>query len=70
MQRIAAKLKDPGVRAFRMDLRGCGAGEGLARFPYHSGRSEDAAAALGAIARLLPHSPTTLVGFSLGETSR
>jgi len=66
MQRIAAKLSARGVRAFRMDLRGCGAGMSLARLPYHSGRSEDAAAALEAIARLLPQSPTTLVGFSLG----
>ena len=66
MQRIAAKLRARGVRAFRMDLRGCGAGAGLASLPYHSGRSEDAAAALEAIARLFPQSPTTLVGFSLG----
>jgi uncharacterized protein len=66
MRRIAHKLNDRGVRAFRMDLRGCGAGAALARLPYHSGRSEDAAAALGAIAEWLPESPTTLVGFSLG----
>ncbi len=66
MQRIAHKLSARGVRAFRMDLRGCGAGAGLARLPYHSGRSEDAAAALEAIAGLAPSSPTTLVGFSLG----
>ena len=66
MRRIAHKLSVRGVRAFRMDLRGCGAGLGLARWPYHSGRSEDAAAALEAIARYLPHSPTTLIGFSLG----
>lgn len=66
MQRIAHKLSARGVRAFRMDLRGCGAGAGLARLPYHSGRSEDAAGALEAIARIAPHSPTTLAGFSLG----
>jgi predicted alpha/beta-fold hydrolase len=66
MQRIARKLNARGVRAFRMDLRGAGAGMGLARLPYHSGRAEDARAALEAIARHLPQSPTTLVGFSLG----
>ncbi|HEV3137857.1 MAG TPA: alpha/beta fold hydrolase [Pirellulales bacterium] len=66
MQRIAYKLNARGVRTFRMDLRGCGAGAALARLPYHSGRSEDAAAALAAVARLLPQSPTTLIGFSLG----
>ena len=66
MVRLAHKLSAFGVRAFRMDLRGCGAGMHLARLPYHSGRSEDAAAVLSAIARHLPHSPTTLIGFSLG----
>ena len=66
MRRIAAKLSQAGVRSFRMDLRGCGAGLELARLPYHSGRSEDAAAALRFIAQLCPDSPTTLVGFSLG----
>jgi predicted alpha/beta-fold hydrolase len=66
MCRIAHKLADAGVRAFRMDLRGCGAGIALARMPYHSGRSEDATAALEFVARHCPGSPTTLVGFSLG----
>jgi predicted alpha/beta-fold hydrolase len=66
MVRIAHKLHARGVRSLRMDLRGCGAGMSLARLPYHSGRSEDAAAALESIARHLPQSPTTLVGFSLG----
>ncbi len=66
MQRIAARLNDRGVRTFRMDLRGCGAGTGLARLPYHAGRSEDAAAALRKIAGICPGSPTTLIGFSLG----
>lgn len=66
MQRIAHKLGARGVRAFRMDLRGCGAGLELSRLPYHSGRSEDAAAAIRAIAQIAPASPVTLVGFSLG----
>jgi len=66
MQRIARKLNHRGVRTFRMDLRGCGAGAGLARMPYHSGRSEDAVAALARIAELCPASPATLIGFSLG----
>jgi predicted alpha/beta-fold hydrolase len=66
MQRISRHLNARGIRAFRLDLRNCGAGVGLAKLPYHSGRSEDAAAALEAIARLAPDSPATLVGFSLG----
>ncbi len=47
-------------------MRGAGAGWALARLPYHSGRSDDLAAALESIARLCPDSPTTLIGFSLG----
>jgi predicted alpha/beta-fold hydrolase len=66
MRRIAQKLNRRGVRTFRMDLRGCGAGLGLARLPYHSGRSADAIAALRKIAELCPGAPTTLIGFSLG----
>jgi predicted alpha/beta-fold hydrolase len=65
MVRIAEKLKAAGVRAFRLDHRGCGAGEGLARYPYNAGRSEDALAALKAIGALCPGSPTAIVGFSL-----
>lgn len=63
--RLAHRLNACGVRTFRMDLRGCGAGIALARLPYHSGRSEDASAALMEIARLCPQSPTAVVGFSL-----
>ncbi len=66
MQRTAARLGQRGVRTFRLDLRGAGAGATLARLPYHSGRSDDAAAALRWIGRLCPDSPTSLVGFSLG----
>ena len=65
MVRIAAKLVDTGVRTFRMDHRGCGAGEGLARLPYNAGRSEDALAALEAIGDLCPGSDAAIVGFSL-----
>ncbi|HEY2840501.1 MAG TPA: alpha/beta fold hydrolase [Pirellulales bacterium] len=66
MRRVAEKLSARGVRAFRMDLRGCGAAMELARYPYHSGRSADAAAALAFLQALCPGSPVTLVGYSLG----
>jgi uncharacterized protein len=68
MRRIALKLSDRGVRVFRMDMRGCGAGEDLARGTTHCGRWADAASAIGFVAREAPGSPTTLVGFSLGGT--
>ncbi|HUS40089.1 MAG TPA: alpha/beta fold hydrolase [Pirellulales bacterium] len=66
MVRISKKLKDRNVRAFRMDMRGCGAGLKLAKLPYHAGRTEDTIAAMQYIAALCPGSPLTLVGFSIG----
>ncbi len=66
MRRAAEKLTACGVRVFRMDLRGCGAGMELARLPYHSGRSTDAEAALLFLGTVCPGSPVALVGFSLG----
>jgi len=66
MIRIAGKLNEAGVRVFRMDQRGCGAGAGLARLPYHAGRSEDPRAALEFISELCPGSGVSLVGFSIG----
>ncbi|HET6327843.1 MAG TPA: alpha/beta fold hydrolase [Planctomycetaceae bacterium] len=65
MLRIARKLVRRRVRAFRMDLRGCGAGEGLSSRPYHAGRSEDARAALEYLQTLCRGSLATVVGFSL-----
>lgn len=66
MRRIAHKLARCGVRVFRLDLRGCGAGEGLARLPYHAGLTGDLRAALATIAGLCGDGPVALVGFSLG----
>jgi predicted alpha/beta-fold hydrolase len=48
-----------------MDLRGCGAGQGLASRPYHGGRSDDARVALEVLQSLCLGSPVTIVGFSL-----
>jgi predicted alpha/beta-fold hydrolase len=66
MVRIAAKLKRSGVRVFRMDQRGCGAGRGLCRRPYHAGLTGDVTECLNAIDILCPGSPVSLVGFSMG----
>lgn len=66
MRRIAARLLERGVRVFRLDLRGAGAGVGLAKLPYHAGRSGDVRAAIAAIHEHCPKARLTLVGFSLG----
>lgn len=47
--RVTAKLMRRGVRVFRLNLRGCGAGAGLARLPYNAGRSGDLKAAVAAV---------------------
>ena len=65
MVRLAARLQQRGVRSFRMDHRGCGAGTSLAKYPYHAGRVEDLAAAVSMVERLCPGSPISLAGFSL-----
>jgi len=66
MVRCSAKLRSLGARAFRMDLRGCGAGFSLARQPLHAGRSEDVAAVLAELQRRCPGLPIHVVGFSMG----
>lgn len=47
--RVTAKLVQRGVRVFRLNMRSCGAGGGLARLPYHAGRSGDLKAAVSAV---------------------
>ncbi len=64
--RTAEKLNARGIRTFRMDLRGNGAGFGLAIKPYHAGCSEDLLAAVRHVEALCPGSPIALIGFSLG----
>lgn len=65
MVRLANRLTSQGIRTFRMDHRGCGAGAQLARNPYHAGRTEDVASAIQMVERLCPGSPISLAGFSL-----
>ena len=47
--RLKAKLNERGVRVFRWDMRGCGAGKPLARRPYHAGCSADLAKVVEAV---------------------
>jgi predicted alpha/beta-fold hydrolase len=64
--RSSTKLRAVGVRVFRMDLRGCGAGMALARHPLHAGRSEDLAAVIDYVHRACPGGSIHVVGFSMG----
>jgi uncharacterized protein len=66
MCRMTDRLTERGYCVFRMDMRGCGAGEGIARLPTHCGRSGDVAAAVRYISALYPKAPVYAIGFSLG----
>lgn len=66
MCRMTDRLLAAGYGVYRLDMRGCGAGEGLARYSTHCNRWEDAAAALKFIAQRQPQSATALVGYSMG----
>ena len=64
--RVASRLERLGVRVVRMNLRGAGAGFGLARGIYHAGRTEDVRRVVEWLATAAPASPIALIGFSLG----
>ncbi|MBI1247216.1 alpha/beta fold hydrolase [bacterium] len=64
--RIAEKLNHLGIRTFRVDLRGCGAGTHLAKRPFHAGCSHDIAKCVETISALCLGSSLTLCGFSMG----
>ena len=66
MVRISYKLAQLGLRVFRLDMRGSGAGLHLARRSYNAGSSADLAAAIGFINRTCPQSQLAVAGFSLG----
>lgn len=65
MSRMADKLSQRGYRVFRMDMRGCGAGESVARMPAHCGLTNDFAAAIHFLAELYPDADVSLIGFSM-----
>jgi len=66
MRRVALRLVHRGVRVYRMDLRGCGAGVKLARRFYNAACSADIRSVLERLQVLHPDSPLLLAGFSLG----
>jgi predicted alpha/beta-fold hydrolase len=66
VRRLGWKMYCNGIRVFRLDLRGSGAGLLLAKTGTHCGRHADLLPALDKISRLAPRSPLSLVGYSLG----
>jgi predicted alpha/beta-fold hydrolase len=66
MLRLASRFTSQGVRVFRLNLRGCGAGVGAANQITHAGRSGDVVSALEMVAKLTQQGPLSAVGVSLG----
>lgn len=64
--RIASRLRELGVRVFRLDLRGSGAGEEWAYKPPHAGLTSDIADTVGWIEKNFHPECLSLAGFSLG----
>ncbi len=64
--RHSAHLYSEGNRVIRINFRGCGAGEGMARKPSHAGRSCDLLAVCEAVKSRAPKSPLIVIGYSLG----
>jgi len=65
VRRSARRLAAHGHSIWAVNLRNAGSGRGLARHPYHSGRSEDLAAVLAASHARQPGLRHLVVGFSL-----
>lgn len=66
IERTAGKLLRHGVRTFRLDLRGAGAGQQLARTGAHCGSSADLEVSIQRIGQLTNMAPLSVVGYSLG----
>ena len=66
MIRLALGFYNRGVRVYRVDMRGCGAGAELAEQLTHAGRSDDVVAALAKIDELTHEGPLHAIGVSLG----
>ena len=66
MVRLSRKCYQSGWKVIRMNMRGCGSGKGLAKNPYHAGRSQDLLELVHLLKKNHPDSPIILVGFSLG----
>jgi len=65
IRRATAVCLRRGYTVYAINHRGCGAGVGLARHPYHSGRAEDLAAVIAYGRKLHPRARHAAVGFSL-----
>jgi predicted alpha/beta-fold hydrolase len=66
MVRLANRFVNRGWRIFRMDMRGCGSAQALARQLSHAGRSDDLIAGITSMANQTQFGPMHVMGVSLG----
>jgi len=69
IRRTTALCLRRGYTVYAMNHRGCGAGVGLARHPYHSGRAEDLAAVIAYGRERHPRASHAAIGFSLSANA-
>ena len=69
MQRTALLARRLHHTVFLVNHRGCGTGRGLAREPYHSGRSDDLSAVIAEGRRRYPVATHLAIGFSLSANA-
>lgn len=66
LRRMAHRLATAGLRVWRVDLRGCGAGLVHGYRPSHAGASSDLAAVVAHAQSRFPQAPLAIAAFSLG----
>jgi predicted alpha/beta-fold hydrolase len=69
IQRTAALCLKRGYTVYTINHRGCGAGAGRARHPYHSGRAEDLSAVIAFGRARHPRARHAAIGFSLSANA-
>jgi len=69
MHRTARVALAQGHSVFMVNHRNCGAGQRLARGPYHSGRGEDIGSAIAEGRKMFPHYQHLAIGFSLSANA-
>lgn len=69
LRRFANLAHNLGHHVFMVNMRGCGAGAGLAKLPYHSGRSEDISSVIKFGHKLVPHAAHAAIGVSLSANA-
>ncbi|MFN7728299.1 MAG: YheT family hydrolase [Bdellovibrio sp.] len=70
MHRITHQFLSSGLASVvRMNHRNCGEGQGLAKHPYHSGRSDDLGFAVAQVRRRFPKKKVLAIGFSMSANA-